>query len=203
MAERARIRTVSPADVREIAAIYADAAANTTTTYELEPPSEGSILDKIIALDVAGLPFLVAEDPRASIGQGILGYAYVSPYRPRPAYRFTVEHSVYVAEKARRHGIGRLLMNALIDMCERLGFRQMVAVIGDPEHNTAPLRFHEQLCFHQTGHLAASGYKFGRWLDTVFMQRALNIGRHGPPDPESLPERRFRAEGTKTGTAPL
>ena len=111
----------------------------------------------------------------------ILGYAYAGPYRPRPAYRYTVEDSVYVAPEAVRHGVGRALLNALIEFCELGQWRQMVAVIGD-RGNTASIALHAGLGFHEAGHLKAVGFKLGRWVDVVIMQRPLGPGDGGDPD---------------------
>ena len=133
-------------------------------------------------------PYLVAED-----GGAIAGYAYAGPFRPRPAYRFILEDSVYVAPHAKGRGIGRALMQRLIAEAQSLGFRQIIAVIGDGRPDSASVRLHEALGFRHSGRLEGSGYKHGRWLDTVFMQLALNGGATSEPDPASLPERRFRA----------
>ena len=122
-----------------------------------------------------GFPWLVAE--RAG---KIVGYAYAGAYRARPAYRFSVENSVYIDPDARRGGIGRKLLQALIVECERLGFRQMVAVIGDSA-NAASIGLHAACGFVLIGALPAIGYKCGRWVDSVFMQRALGEGSATPP----------------------
>lgn len=143
MATSVILRTVSESDVAAITALYADAVINTTTTYELEPPNQASMRGKISNVVDAGFSYLVAEEANASEKERLLGFAYVSPFRARPAYRFTAEHSVYVAKSARRRGIGRLLLNAVIRDCERLGFHQMVAVIGDAEYNSPSIAFHQ------------------------------------------------------------
>ena len=134
-----------------------------------------------------GFPYLVAESDGS-----LAGYAYAGPFRPRPAYRFVVEDSVYVAPRAKGRGIGRTLMQRLIAETETQGFRQMIAVIGDGKPDSPSVRLHEALGFRHCGRLEGSGYKHGRWLDTVFMQLALNGGTALDPDPASLPERRFR-----------
>ena len=143
-----------------------------------------------------GFPYLVAEDDGA-----IAGYAYAGPFRPRPAYRFIVEDSVYVAPQAKGRGIGRALMQRLIGEAQSLGFRQIIAVIGDGRPDSASVRLHEALGFRHSGRLEGSGYKHGRWLDTVFMQLSLNGGTASDPDPASLPERRFRAVLTERPAA--
>ena len=129
-----------------------------------------------------------------AVRTGTASYAYAGPFRPRRAYRFMVEDSIYLAPSAQGHGTGRLLLSTLVEECARLGFRQMVAVIGDGKRNQASVRLHETLGFRHAGLLEGSGYKHGRWLDTVFMQLPLNGGTASPPDPQSLPERNF-AEG--------
>jgi phosphinothricin acetyltransferase len=123
---------------------------------------------------------------------GIMGYAYAGAFRPRPAYRFVLEVSIYVAPEAKGRGIGRLLLEALIEEVRRLGFRQIIAVIGDGTPESASVRLHEKLGFRHSGRLEGTGYKHGRWLDTTFMQLTLNEGAATPPDPQSFPERRHR-----------
>jgi len=186
------IRRALPDDLDRITEIYADAVLNGTASYELEPPSRAEMGERYDSLTDAGYPYLVAE--RNSV---ILGYAYAGPFRARPAYRFIVEDSIYVAPGAKGAGIGKALMQALIDKSTVLGFRQIIAVIGDGHVDSASVRLHEKLGFHHTGRMEGSGYKHGRWLDTVFMQLALNGGATLPPDPGSMPERRFVAKGGK------
>ena len=122
-----------------------------------------------------GFPYLVAE-----IDGCVAGYAYAAPYRARPAYRYTVEDSVYIHHEYARRGIGGALLPALIAACEGAGCRQMVAVIGDSA-NHASIRLHEKFGFTRAGLLAATGWKFGRWVDSVLMQRALGAGDAAPP----------------------
>jgi len=186
------IRHALPDDLDRITGIYADAVLNGTASYELEPPTRAEMGQRYDSLTDAGYPYLVAE--RDGV---ILGYAYAGPFRARPAYRFIVEDSVYVAPEAKGSGIGKALMQALIDESSVLGFRQIIAVIGDGHADSASVRLHEKLGFHHTGRMEGSGYKHGRWLDTVFMQLALNGGATLPPDPGSMPERRFVARGGK------
>jgi L-amino acid N-acyltransferase YncA len=181
------IRHASEADLEQIAAIYADAVIGGTASYELDPPDLDEMRRRHRALTEGGFPYFVAEDAGA-----IAGYAYAGPFRPRPAYRFVVEDSVYVAPQAKGRGIGRVLMQHLITEAQSLGFRQMIAVIGDGRPDSASVRLHEALGFRHSGRLEGSGYKHGRWLDTVFMQLSLNGGTASGPDPASLPERRFR-----------
>jgi L-amino acid N-acyltransferase YncA len=181
------IHPASEADLEQIAAIYADAVTNGTASYELDPPDLDEMRRRHRALTEGGFPYFVAEAAGA-----IAGYAYAGPFRPRPAYRFIVEDSVYVAPQAKSRGIGRALMQHLIAETQSLGFRQMIAVIGDGRPDSASVRLHEALGFRHSGRLEGSGYKHGRWLDTVFMQLSLNGGSTTDPDPASLPERRFR-----------
>jgi L-amino acid N-acyltransferase YncA len=183
----ATIRPADEGDLDAITAIYADAVRNGTSSYELEPPSRAEMGTRFAALAMGGYPYLVAEN-----GRGVLmGYAYAGPFRPRPAYRFMVEDSIYIDPGAKGRGLGALLLSRLIGATAALGFRQVVAVIGDGRPDSASVRLHEKMGFRHAGTLEGSGYKHGRWLDTVFMQLELNGGRALPPDPDSLPERRF------------
>jgi phosphinothricin acetyltransferase len=183
------VREASEADLDRITEIYADAVTHGTATYELEPPSRAEMGERYAALKAVDYPFLVAETET-----GIAGYAYAGPFRARPAYRFIVEDSIYLAPKAKGRGVGKRLLVQLIADSRSRGFRQIVAVIGDGSPESPSVRLHQSLGFHHSGMLQGSGYKHGRWLDTVFMQLALNGGAATPPDPASLPERRFRGE---------
>ena len=124
----------------------------------------------------AGYPFLVALT-----GHKVCGYAYVSSYRPRPAYRWTVENSVYVHPDDARQGIGRLLLENLILRCTTLGFRQMIAIVGN-SNNHASIKFHEQAGFQRAGIVRDIGHKFDRWMDQVILQKPLGNGANTPPD---------------------
>lgn len=188
MTDPASLRPALAADVPRIRDIYDDAVRNGTASYELETPSPAEMDARFASLRDGGYPYLVAE-----ITGDIVGYAYCGPFRPRAAYRFMVEDSIYIAPDAKGRGIGALLLAQLIVDCQKLGFRQIAAVIGDGSPQSASVRLHERLGFVHTGLLTGSGYKHGRWLDTVFMQLALNGGNASPPDPQSLPERKFRA----------
>jgi phosphinothricin acetyltransferase len=183
------IRPAGDADLARITAIYADAVVHGTATYELEPPDEAEMRTRFETLRAGGFPYLVAEQDGV-----VLGYAYAGPFRARPAYRFIVEDSVYVAPEAKGRGVGRALMKALIEATQALGFRQLVAVIGDGGPESASVRLHEKLGFVHAGRLEGSGYKHGRWLATTFMQLAMNGGADLAPDPQSWPERRFRGD---------
>ncbi|MER9583122.1 N-acetyltransferase family protein [Mesorhizobium sp. M0276] len=181
------IRLATAADLDRITEIYADAVTQGTASYELEAPSRAEMGFRFDSLMAGGFPYLVAEKNGT-----VLGYAYAGAFRPRPAYRFIVEDSVYIAPEAKGQGVGLKLMQSLIEAVEAAGFRQIIAVIGDGHADSASVRLHEKLGFRHSGRLEGSGYKHGRWLDTVFMQLSLNGGASAPPDPESLPERKFR-----------
>lgn len=178
------IRPAVADDLPAIAAIYAEAVTHGTASYELEPPSLDEMRARFAGLAASGYPYLAATD-----GGALLGYAYAGPFRPRLAYRFMVEDSIYLAPEARGRGLGALLLARLVAECTRLGFRQMAAVIGDGERNLASVRLHAKAGFRHAGTLEGSGYKHGRWLDTVFMQLTMNGGKDLPPDPGSLPGR--------------
>ena len=171
-----RLRDVVAQDTGAIAAIYAHHVLNGTGSFELDPPDAAEMTRRLDAVAQAGFPCLVAE-----LDGKIAGYAYAGPYRPRPAYRFTVENSIYVHPDYIGSGVGSLLMAELIARCEKLGLRQMVAVIGDSA-NTGSLKLHRKFGFVETGLLKDVGYKFGRWLDVVLMQRNLGAGSAAPPD---------------------
>ena len=183
------IRSATAVDLDRITEIYADAVTNGAASYELESPSRTEMEARFASLREGGFPYIVAED-----GGRIAAYAYAGPFRPRPAYRFVVENSIYVAPEAKGRGIGRLLLERLIVEAEKLGFRQMIAVIGDGHAESASVKLHERMGFRHGGRLEGSGYKHGRWLDTAFMQLSMNGGAETAPDPESLPEKKFRAK---------
>ena len=180
------IRAARETDLDRITEIYADAVRHGTASYELQPPDRAEMGSRFAALTGNGFPYIVAEE------NSVLGYAYAGPFRPRPPYRFVVEDSIYVAPEAKGKGVGRMLLDALVEEVRRLGFRQIIAVIGDGTPESASVRLHEKLGFRHSGRLEGSGYKHGRWLDTAFMQLALNGGAGVPPDAESFPERRYR-----------
>ncbi len=182
------IRPALPADLDQITEIYADAVWNGTASYELAPPSRAEMGRRHGDLVKAGFPYIVAEKSGR-----LAGYAYAGPFRSRPAYRFMVENSVYVAPWAKGKGTGTALLKALVMEVAGLGFRQMVAVIGDGSPDSPSVRLHERVGFVYSGRLEGSGYKHGRWLDTVFMQLAMNGGADISPDPNSWSERNFRA----------
>jgi len=170
------IRPATPADVPAITRIYAHAVKHGTASFELEPPDEAEMARRQRTLLDGGYPYLVAE-----IDGVLAGYAYAGPYRPRPAYRFSVEDSIYIDPNAQRRGVGRALLEHLIEECERRGFRQMIAVIGDSAQ-IASIELHRALGFRMIGAVQNVGYKFGRWLDSVNMQRPLGAGATTKPD---------------------
>lgn len=173
------LRACAMADVPAITAIYAHAVRHGRGSFELDPPDEAEMGRRRDLLVTAGYPYLVAEED-----DEVVGYAYAGAYRPRPAYRSTVENSVYVAEARQGRGLGRLLLGRLIQEAESKGFRQMVAVIGD-SNNKASIRLHEALGFRHVGTLRSVGWKHEQWLDTVLMQRMLGAGDNTPPDAQS------------------
>jgi phosphinothricin acetyltransferase len=169
------IRPGTDADVPAIAAVYAWNVLNGTGTFEIDPPSEAEIARRRDDVLGKALPWLVAERAGA-----VLGYAYANQFRPRPAYRFCLEDSIYLAPEAKGQGLGRLLLAELIAQCEARGARQMLAVIGDSA-NAASIGVHRALGFEPAGVMKAAGWKFDRWLDVVVMQRALGRGDGAPP----------------------
>src|SRR5438105_8386469 len=176
MAETALlIRPSSAADLPAITTIYAWHVHHGTGTFEIEPPDEAEMARRRDGVLSKGLPWLVAER-----GGEVLGYAYANQFRPRPAYRFCLEDSIYLAQAAQGQGIGRLLLAELLSQCEASGARQMLAVIGDSA-NAGSIGVHLALGFVHTGVMKAAGWKFDRWLDVVVMQRALGAGDSAPP----------------------
>ena len=170
------LRPAQTADLEAIQAIYAHHVTHGLGTFEEVPPSVAAMGERLEAVRAKGLPWLVAQSEG-----GILGYAYAGPFRPRAAYRYTVEDSVYVAPEAMGQGVGRALLDGVIAACRPLGLRQMVAVIGD-SGNAASIAVHRRCGFEQLAVLPGLGWKFGRWVDVVWMQRALDGGDARPPD---------------------
>ncbi|HUH92998.1 MAG TPA: GNAT family N-acetyltransferase [Casimicrobiaceae bacterium] len=173
------LRAATAADSTATTAIYAHHVRTGTATFEIEPPDAGEMKRRWREVTARGLPYLVATRE----GE-VIGYAYAGPYRPRPAYRFAVEDSIYVRADACGKGIGRALLAELIAASERAGARQMIAVIGDAA-NAASIGVHAALGFRYVGVLAGVGNKFARWLDVVLMQRALGPGATTPAAPET------------------
>ncbi|HMN79823.1 MAG TPA: N-acetyltransferase family protein [Burkholderiaceae bacterium] len=170
------IRSARDEDLAAIQAIYAHHVTTGTGSFELEAPGLAEMSRRLADVRGNGLPWLVAEQDGR-----VTGYAYANLYRSRPAYRFTVEDSIYLAADAIGRGTGRRLLTALIDECERAGCRQMVAVIGDSA-NTASISLHARLGFRFSGVVRSCGWKFDRWLDTVLMQRELGAGERTSPE---------------------
>jgi L-amino acid N-acyltransferase YncA len=164
------IRSATEADLPFVTEIYTHAVLHGTATFELIPPDLAEMTRRFRTLMDGGFPYLVA-----SLDGRVVGYAYAGPYRPRPAYRFTVENSVYLDPSTHRRGIGLRLMQRLIAECEARGYRQMIAVIGDSA-NAGSVGVHTKTGFTMIGTHPDVGLKFGRWLDTVMMQRALGEG---------------------------
>lgn len=169
------IRPATSADIPAITAIYAHAVKTGTASFELEPPDETEMARRMKAVLDGKFPYIAAES-----GGRLVGYAYASLYRTRPAYRFTVEDSVYVAPEAHRQGVGKALLLKLVEACTALGFRQMIAVIGD-SNQAASIGVHRACGFSDAGKLRDIGWKFDRWLDTPLMQLALGDGGKTPP----------------------
>jgi L-amino acid N-acyltransferase YncA len=170
------IREATQDDIPAIARIYRHAVLHGTASFEIDPPDEREMSGRFDALKAGGFPFVVAHDDGA-----VLGYACAGPYRARPAYRHTVEDSIYVSPEAHRRGVGRRLLAALLDQATAAGFRQMIAGIGD-SRNAASIGLHEALGFAPIGVARSVGFKHGRWLDHVLMQRSLGMGDRSPPD---------------------
>jgi phosphinothricin acetyltransferase len=169
------IRPSRDADVASIAAIYAHHVLNGLASFEEVPPPVEEMARRRGDILARELPYLVAER-----NGKVLGYAYAGPFRTRSAYRFTLEDSIYIDPAEVGRGLGRALLKPLLDRCEELGYRQMVAVIGGRE--TVPsIKLHAALGFTHVGVLTGIGFKFGRWVDTVLMQRALGSGAGAPP----------------------
>jgi len=164
------IRPATEADLPVITEIYEHAVRHGTATFELIPPDLTEMTQRFRSLIEAGFPYLVAE-----LDGAVTGYAYAGPYRPRPAYRFTVENSIYLKPAIHRRGIGLKLMKRLLGECTARGYRQMIAVIGDSA-NAGSVGLHTQCGFQMIGTHPNVGLKFGRWLDTVMMQIALGEG---------------------------
>jgi L-amino acid N-acyltransferase YncA len=170
------IRPATPTDIPAITRIYAHAVQHGTASFELEPPTEAEMRKRMEALLAGKFPYLIAE-----LDGALGGYAYAGPYRARPAYRFSVENSIYIAPEMHRRGIGKILLAALIEACTARGFRLMIAVIGD-SNQAASIGVHKALGFKDAGVFKNVGWKFERWLDTVHMQLPLGEGANTAPD---------------------
>jgi phosphinothricin acetyltransferase len=171
-------------DAAAVRDLYAHHVRTGTATFELEPPSAEDMAGRIAAVRAAGLPFLLARDPADG---RLLGYAYAAPFRARPAYRHTVEDSIYLDPSAMGRGVGTVLLGALIEQCAAKDVRQMIAVITTPGAE-ASVALHRKLGFEEVGHLPAVGRKFGRWLGTLYMQRAIGAAEETAPRSETWKE---------------
>ncbi len=169
------IRPCGPEDIAAVTAVYAWNVRHGTGTFELDAPDDAEMRRRHDDVAAKRLPWLVAE-----LDGEIVGYAYANHFRPRLAYRFCLEDSVYLAPQATGRGIGRLLLAELLARCEDAGGRQMLAVIGDSE-NRASIGLHRRLGFDDVGVMKAAGWKFGRWLDVVILQKSLGLGAASAP----------------------
>lgn len=177
MTDDVLIRPAMPADLPDIQRIYGHHVTTGFASFEEIAPDLPEMTRRYTTLVEAGFPYLAAE-----LGGRVVGYTYCGPYRPRPAYRYSVENSVYLAPEAARKGIGRMLLSALIERATALGKRQMVAVIGDSA-NQGSIGLHTAMGFRMVGVIEGAGFKHSRWVDSVLMQRALGPGLTAPPNP--------------------
>lgn len=166
----------TPDDIAAVQQIYAHHVLFGAASFEETPPTQEEMQQRLSKVQEAGLPWLVAK--RAN---RVVGYCYATPYRPRPAYRFTVEESVYIAEGQQGQGIGQALLAELIARCERGPWRQMLAIVGNARDNQGSLALHQKLGFSSVGTLKAVGFKLGEWRDTHIMQRTLGEGDTNHP----------------------
>ncbi|MEN3354479.1 MAG: hypothetical protein V7640_2637 [Betaproteobacteria bacterium] len=169
------VRDSTEADVAAIQRIYSHHVLHGSASFEEVPPSIGEIVARRASVLELGLPYLTAE-----LNADVVGYSYATTYRSRPAYRYTIEDTVYVADGLSGMGIGIALLTRLISLCEAGPWRQMIAVIGD-SRNVASISLHRSAGFRQVGTLQSVGFKFGRWVDSVLMQRPLGLSDRGLP----------------------
>jgi L-amino acid N-acyltransferase YncA len=170
-----QVRPATPDDLPAVQAIYAYHVQQGLASFEEEPPGTDEIRRRHAEVTAKGLPWLVAD-----FGGVVAGYGYCAPYRTRTAYRYTLEDSVYVRQDCHGRGVGAALLEALIERCAALGYRQLVAVIGDSAH-AASINLHASAGFVRVGTLRSVGFKLGRWVDSVLMQRPLGPGDASPP----------------------
>ena len=175
LTRKMQLRPALASDIPVITAIYAHYVEHTTSSFDTKSPSLADMEARLNTIQRHQLPFLVA-----SVEDRVIGYAYAAQYRPRLAYRFTVEDSIYLHPEYTGKGVGRALLSSIIDICTAAGYRQMVAVIGDSA-NAASIGLHGALGFRMAGVLESAGWKFNRWVDSVLMQRALGAGNHSHP----------------------
>jgi len=176
------LRDATLADLPVITAIYRESVLYGVASYEITPPDEAEMTARFATIAGNGYPYIVAEDEVGTV----VGYAYASGFRTRTAYRFLVEDSIYLAPEARGRGAGKLLLAELIRRCTALGFRQMVAVIGGA--HPASVAVHRAAGFEHGGLMKGTGFKHGRWLDTIIMQLALGDGTETEPQPGVYPD---------------
>lgn len=181
MGEGLIVRPTTAADAPALAAIYGDACLHGSGTFEEIPPTPAEMGARLAAIQAKGMPHYVAE-----LDGEVAAYAYASPFRPRTGYRYTAEDSVYVAPAAKGRGLGKLLLTRVIGDCEAMGLRQLMAVIGGSE-NAASIALHGSLGFEMKGVMTGVGFKLGRWMDIVMMQKPLNGGIETLPDGPGLP----------------
>jgi L-amino acid N-acyltransferase YncA len=162
-----RIRPAAASDVESIAAIYGGYVRTHLATFELEAPSHDEMASRMNAIQASGIPYLAGE-----IEGEVVGYCYASPFRPRPAYRFTLETSIYIAPQQVGIGIGRQLLQHLVAACDEAGYRELIAAIGDSS-NERSIRVHRSAGYQHVGTYRNVGFKFDRWVDVVLMQRSL------------------------------
>jgi L-amino acid N-acyltransferase YncA len=184
---KVRVRPASEQDMPAIQEIYSHYVLLTTASFEDEPPTVAEMTARWQRVHARGLPYLVATK-----GKRVVGYAYAAPFRERAGYRYTIEDSVYVAEDFRGRNVGNALMTELIERCVALGFRQMIAVIGDST-NASSLALHSRHGFFVVGALSSTCFKFGRWVDAVLMQRILGDGDNSLP-PKNPGRRKVRGK---------
>lgn len=171
------IRPSLPQDLPAITAIYAHHVLHGTGTFEIDPPSQSDMSNRRDDVLSKGLPYLVAVD-----GDTVLGFAYCNWFKPRPAYRFSAEDSIYLAPEAQGKGLGRALLTELMAQAEKAGVRKLIAVIGDSA-NTGSIGVHEAVGFTLVGVLKSCGWKFDQWRDVVMMDKALGLGDTTAPQP--------------------
>ncbi len=175
------VRPATSQDMDQVQSIYSYYVTRTAASFEEEVPSVAEMRRRRDEVEARNLPYLVAEED----GE-VLGYTYAGPWRPRSAYRYTVEDSIYVAPFVQRRGVGKALLGTLIDRCADLGYRRMIAVIGDSA-NQGSIGLHRSLGFRQEGVLRGVGLKFGRWVDVVIMHRVLGDDTRPLPDGVAAP----------------
>ncbi len=170
------VRDALPADMADVQRIYAHHVLYSTATFEEEPPNIDEMQSRRANVLASGMPYLVAV-----LGTEIVGYCYASQYRPRIAYRYTIENSIYLDPRHSGRGYGKSLLSVLIERCEQGPWRQMIAVIAGT-NNQGSIGLHRSMGFAHAGTQVATGFKFNQWIDVVFMQRALGAGSSTPPD---------------------